>query len=660
MPVSSVANGKTLAPAWNFLKPGGVLKSCQPCPIQRVQKNGAHSRMNVSNYFGNHIKLVGFAVWGSLMVAICVALTSEDKFFATTAKPIASIADPKKNVTFRTEDDISWRPVKKRQGFFDGDRISTGPSSSATIDFGEGKKGFMGPDTIVSISSITQTEGKSYIVNLVKGAIKPVVPAKAKNQIIVTSGLNTYFVEPGQERGFAKQSSGVIRELSHKERLASAVKTSKPSATPKVFIVPQSTAKSIANMPSVSIPALPTELKFSDRSKSRLMPKIAAAKAVEIPSFIDESLPNGLENSEVKRVKIEVAPEVKTLRAKLLPKKPEASLTNVRPKPIAKKPVLAIVKNEPAVDFNPYVPSVVNGSVADTYVLLSSLNSLGNETIEVGLQSNKLGLPSQMIGVQVRSGTSTRDYFADAQDISVINLRSIHLANTPKMTFGGIPCAFIGLSPLVKGRDNSGERSQVGPEFKKIKICSLHDAKVNLPLKISIDSFAPSAEEPARIAPYRKLESTSPISLTLTNANDYLKITRLLMNASQGFSVARARALTGTGIFTVKSGEARIQISPNDISESSVDEMMQFFNHDFTFKGDADSLYRTSGLSLDALRELVKTSDMAGKKMFIRSKGLLLPVSSEFLRERPEVGEFVQSVSSVLFTKRVSILSYSN
>jgi hypothetical protein len=201
--------------------------------------------------------ILGVFVWVVLVCVVLFAMTLEDRFFAVSGNPIATLLQVQREVTVRSENDINWRPVATNQKFFDGDRVSTGVSSTVTIDFGDGKKGVVGPESIVAISSINQASGRSFIVNLIKGGIKPIVPKNAKSQLIVTSGSSTFYVEPGQSKGFTKPVGGTIREFSQKDRFPGVAKV--PKSQSKTTISADFAAKAEQSKAIVVVDPTPTQ-----------------------------------------------------------------------------------------------------------------------------------------------------------------------------------------------------------------------------------------------------------------------------------------------------------------------------------------------------------------------------------------------------------------
>jgi hypothetical protein len=162
------------------------------------------------------MKEVWFGLWLVAVTAVSYTLWHEDRFFALSGTPVASITKAERDVSYRGEDDVRWRPIGgKNQPVFDGDKIATGGKSGASMDFGDGRIAKIGDETSVSVSTIRQTSGLTYILNLPKGSVEiknsgTAKPGKARFPIIIRSGGKDFLIEPGEEKAIVKTKSGVV------------------------------------------------------------------------------------------------------------------------------------------------------------------------------------------------------------------------------------------------------------------------------------------------------------------------------------------------------------------------------------------------------------------------------------------------------------------
>jgi hypothetical protein len=172
-------------------------------------KNGVITLSSVS------MKEVWFGLWLVAVTAVSYTLWHEDHFFALSGTPVASITKAERDVSYRGEDDVRWRPIGgKNQPVFDGDKIATGGKSGASMDFGDGRIAKIGDETSVSVSTIRQTSGLTYILNLPKGSVEiknsGTAKGKARFPIIIRSGGKDFLIEPGEEKAIVKTKSGVV------------------------------------------------------------------------------------------------------------------------------------------------------------------------------------------------------------------------------------------------------------------------------------------------------------------------------------------------------------------------------------------------------------------------------------------------------------------
>jgi hypothetical protein len=149
--------------------------------------------------------------------AVGYFLAHEDRFFAISGSPVANVVKTARDVTYRSEDDTRWKRITgSKQGVFDGDRIATGKSSGAVIDFGDGRAANLGEDSSLTLSTIRQSSGLTYILSLPKGsvAIQSIKrtganAGKVQSPIIIRVAGRDYIIEPGEERGIVRDSGGV-------------------------------------------------------------------------------------------------------------------------------------------------------------------------------------------------------------------------------------------------------------------------------------------------------------------------------------------------------------------------------------------------------------------------------------------------------------------
>lgn len=537
-------------------------------------------------------------VWVGLVVVVACGLMLEDRFFAIDGKPVAILKSMSKGVTFRAEDDVKWKVVGKNQGFFDGDRVSTGPGSNANVSFGEGRTVEMAQDTIIAISSIREATGNSFIINLVKGGIKPVVPDNAKHALVVMSGTSTFVVEPGEERGFAKPIGGSLREFSAKEKFPAHSK--KPEPDHDRFVLPVTfTAPSLKDLP-------PDE-----------------PEVLSVSTVIPVATPEIVQPTPVVTPKITAKPS------------PETTL-------VAK--AKATVKQ--------MLPAIVESSVLPSYMTLDQLSDIAH-ILEIKVESSKLVAPGYKGFVQVQSGEVKREL--PIQDgLAKLKLTGDLLRVGAKEYIGPIPCVRLELNAGI--RSDSGEQAQLNDKGVVTKICSLQDAKAKLPLKVGIASVeAPLNDRKLFASTYRV--GNYPIQMIVTKSSDYLKLLPYIRTAAS-FQVSAGAALTQVGIFSVDASKVVCQFGGSGFSPQIADKLMNVLNHSFVFKGNRSAIQDVSALSMDGFKEWISKKTDEGKNVYIRSKATFIPVSRDFMNERQEVAEFVKKASGTIFLDKVEIIAF--
>ena len=464
----------------------------------------------------------------------------------------------------------------------------------------------MAQDTIIAISSIREATGNSFIINLVKGGIKPTVPDKAKHALVVMSGTSTFVVEPGEERGFAKPIGGSLHEFSAKEKFPIHPKKAEPDH--ERFVLPVAfTAPAIKDLP-------PEE------------PDVVAVSAV--------------------------APSVALV--------PVATPEVVQPTPLITPKIVAKVARTPAptpvpkpkADFSKVLPVIVENSLLPTYMSLEELSD-STQTIEFKVDVPKLLSPEYRALVQVRSGQIKRE-LPIQNGLVQLNLTSDLLSGGTKEYMGPIPCLHVELNPGIKSA--SGDTSSFSEKAVVTKICSLQDAKAKLPLKVGITSLeGPVNDRKLFASTYRV--ATYPIQIIVSKSSDYVKLLPYIRSAT-AFQVSAGAGLTQTGIFSVDSSKVVCQFGGSGFSAQNADKLMNILGHSFVFKGNRAALQDVSSLSLDGFKDWIAKKTGEGKNVYIRAKATFVPISRDFMNERKEVAEFVKKASGSIFLEKVEIIAF--
>lgn len=178
------------------------------------------------------VKTVLAVLWLLAVLSLVYAIYVQDSFFARSIPVVAKIESPKGDVVFRNENKVRWNTASAGSQLIDGDRVSTGRSSSALVSFGDGRRLIVGEDSQVVISTITHSDsGMTFLVNLVKGSV--IADSKKKcdkcREIVLRSGGESFSVARGKKQGFFRD---VVADKVEKFNVNGPVPVRMPSPVP--------------------------------------------------------------------------------------------------------------------------------------------------------------------------------------------------------------------------------------------------------------------------------------------------------------------------------------------------------------------------------------------------------------------------------------------
>ncbi len=557
---------------------------------------------NAKKTNGKPLLVIG---WFFMTFLILFAISYEDKYFAISGVPVATVSQLNRDVTVRSEDDIRWRPSKLQQGLFDGDKLATGADSGAVINFGDGKKGVLGPDTIVSINSIKQKNGKSFIVNLIKGGIKPVVQSGSNGQLIVTSGVSTFYVEPGESKAFSKSMEGSLKEFNSKDKFPKVNKNS--TASQAKFVLPVALVSTVEKLPTVEVAK-------------------TAALVAEPVEIVEE----------------ELAPT------------PTATPT---PKPVVKKAPQPTVKPVESLNLEEFLPTIMGDSSQRVYFTTLSLKDISGTIFSSSLAKSSKPTNSKIeIGLEASIGGSKILYLADENGVVNVKVAKGQVLASRGAEMGAAPCSEVVLKPYAAFSGEGANKKQFANEAKTIKVCSMLDAKEKLPLVIGMSSIEAPINSPKFFSP-ASLGTAFPFQFVVTNVKDYIKLIPYLRSAS-AFKIISGKGLTPQGIFGVASNGASIQFVGAGFNPENLNTFLGVFNLNYIFRGSKDAVYDAGKMNLENFKKWVSENTERGKSVYLPLKGNLVLVSSNFMTERPEVANFVRRASKILFLDKIEIIVF--
>lgn len=575
-----------------------------------------------------------FGLWLVGLSAVVALLWHEDRFFATVGVPIATISVAQRDVTYRGEDDIRWKTIGGGgQRVFDGDKLATGPKSRAMIDFGDGRAASVGPNTQMVVSSIRQESGLTYIINLSKGSVaiqkNAVTNRQAKSvfPVIIRSGGRDYLVEPGEERGVARDEKGVKEFVGRKPPPRASkidVEQAPSNLAPKISVPTTVVASLIQQMPiaivgNTPIPGEP----FLESSPPATVVPIENVPAVEAPRV---GVPTPLSPKK---------PPVKPAQ----PKMPKAPIV----------PAVKAVGAEIELDLS---------SLEREYYSFESLKRIRGEIGVLKWREPTIGSSSLQWSpaVELKQGGNRKELALPRTGSIVLKLEDFgDLQDVEKKD--GIPCGLLELRGGAKVSE-PGKKPvwSFAGETRQISICSYKDAMATLPLVVGVSSL--EAGNVRRPELFKKpTASDLKFQMIVTTPSQFQSLIPLLAG-SQNFRIGASKGLAPSGIFISKAGKVVMQVAGSGFTSASAEKIREKISGDIVFKGSRDALYDGSKLSANELREMISRSDAQGRKIYFHKSGNLVAVSRGFLEERQEVASFIKSISSQMFTEKVSIVSY--
>ena len=555
---------------------------------------------------GKKITLL-FGAWLVCLVATIGLLWHEDKFFAVGGIPVAVITKTQRDVSYRSEDDVRWKTLGgSGQNVFDGDKVATGKRSSTLIDFGDGRAANVGEDSALTISSIRQKSGLTYILGLSKGsvAIEKITlastkTAKSQFPIIIRSGGRDYQIEPGEEKGITRDDRGVVE---FKGRRKPKLVTKNSVVSPDVAPVPAP----VAAIPLAAIEPVPQEAPVVAPVVAPVAEPIPAPKPVPKPVA-----PAKVKKPEVKVAGTEIDLDTSDLKQAYYSFQSLAGIRGEIGNLKWKEPTLTELPPDAA-----WTPAVELSSSAG---------------------KKQLALPKGALSISLKT-----DDFGQLK---------------PDTQNDGVPCATLKMRGGAKMTIKGKPIWTFSDWSKEVLICSYKDAGNNVPLVVGLGSLAADGKQ-ARGALFPAPPATGlGFQMIVTTPSQYNSLLNL-MTKSSSFRVAKTQGLAENGVFVAKGGKVIMQLAGAGFNAKSADQVREFTGADIVFKGARSSLYDASHLSVDQLKTMVSQNMAQGKKVYVQKSGNLFPVSRDFLEERREVAVFIKSIASQMFTEKVDIVAY--
>lgn len=576
--------------------------------------------------------LLGF--WLVAIGATAAIIWHEDQFLAVSGVPIARIARAIKDVNYRGENDIRWKRINaERQGVFDGDRLATGKQSEAMIDFGDGRAAHVGPETNLTLSSIKQASGLTYILALSRGSVS-IQKAKVTNPntktrfpIIIRSDGRDYLIEPGDERGIQRDESGVKEFIGKR-----GPKNSSPIAR-------EALAQTKIDVPAAVVASLIGQSPIEpDSEPVQSMPVLEAAppksgKAISNPKAL-AAMPASVMMTSTRPI--------------------------VSPSPVQSAPVKSDTASQ-----SPAVASGVEfdiSGIGREYYSFQSLSGLKGDLGTLrwkeppAVRAILNGVQSEP-AVEFSAASSRKELVLPATGNLRLKLEDFgDLKATTERD--GVPCALLSIKGGVKITRGADKPNWIFKgEAREIFVCSYRDSFENLPIAVSIGSLEGSPELTRPRLFNKPSGGNLKFQMILTTPSQLAALMPIIAK-NENLRIASTSGMANQGIFIARSGKVVMQLSGSGFNARNVDQLREKIGGDLVFKGSRSALLEATNLTSDELMDLVGRSDAQGRRIYLQKSGNLIPVSRKFLEERREVASFVKSVATQLFTEKVDVIAY--
>lgn len=159
------------------------------------------------------------ALWAAMVAGVVAAIVHQDRFFAVDNKAIATLEKKSGNVQVRSEGLVRWMDTVEKQGFYDGDRVSTARESKAKVGFGPSRALVLGEDTQIQITGILQGNGEyAFLITLLRGSMVAEVEGACKGcpPLVIRAGDDTFNVGSGVKLALVKELGKKVQKFNPK------------------------------------------------------------------------------------------------------------------------------------------------------------------------------------------------------------------------------------------------------------------------------------------------------------------------------------------------------------------------------------------------------------------------------------------------------------
>jgi len=545
-------------------------------------------------------------VWGMAASCVVAALLFEDAFFQIGGHPIAHITNSIGKISFRSEEQTTWKDANPQQEFFDGDSVATTIGSQTKIQFSKGRSIEVAEETHLMITAIKYQNDNHILINLVNGAVAATVAGKSDYTLTILSGQQAFQLNPGESVGVKKVVGEKPKVIESKKVLLSNYKKPDP---PKAIQLPSTFAAAVAAA---------SKADFKENSLA-LTP--GAPEATPVPS----TAPEKKEKPTVAAVK------PKNFETKLLSPAngkvwyTHSSLENAKEEAISFQISPPTFSPTPGWTFTPAVR------------LISSASPFKNDP------KKGLYLTAQSINqtnFKINFG-KILEVAPKTKDPSQVEITSFSAS---------------GAAIAKNANDDMRSISQSSHAYRVVSLASLFQS--HRPVKMSFEKLTTGPLKAGFFDAKSNLSLTNaPVIIATSNAS-LLAPYAASIDTGSTFGLSGLKAFEEKGIFVVKGKDIIAQLGGSLLTTELMEEIMKTMGGDFVFEGSRRSLVDLKGLSLAQAAEKLRTASAKSNQIYAVQGNQLIPLSKNFIETNDRVIRFVKGNSNALFLEKVSIIVY--
>jgi hypothetical protein len=289
-------------------------------------------------------------------------------------------------------------------------------------------------------------------------------------------------------------------------------------------------------------------------------------------------------------------------------------------------------------------------------VTLAGAKDFSTQTLSVKLKSQNSKLKDEFVGLRLTIGDVSADFSADARGVANVKLEDKFLTQKRTASWGAVPCLDAILTPFSRRSSTDSAADEAVNAGLKTKFCFVDEARSKLPVKFGLMSLDGGGERAGFLAVSQPAKSL-PIEVIVTKAKEFDRLKSILAKQSR-FSLVPVSRMDDQGLFGVADGQVSFEILGQPSAEIA-DKIMTMLGGSFVFKGNKSAVYDSSKMSRVQFDQWLQQRISDGKPVYFQSGDSVVPISSGFIKENPDVAKFVQNSAGSILLHDVQVISYS-